>query len=89
MVRRCASSMVASRGLAGDAEAAFLKAINVARGQGAAMLALRAAVRLGRLPVGVADAKANRELLRAARSVVATESRIADIRDADALLLRR
>jgi len=75
--------------LAEDAEAAFLKAVKVARAQGAAMLALRAAIRLGRLPVGAADAKANRELLRAARSAVATESRIADMRDADALLLRR
>ncbi len=81
--------MVASGGLAGDAEAAFLEAINVAQAQGAAILALRAAVRLGRLPFGAADANANRELLRAARSVVATKSRIADVKDADALLLRR
>lgn len=80
--------IVASRGLAGDARTAYLEAIDVARDQGAAMLALRAAVRLGRLPASAADAEANRELLRAARIVVATESRIADIEDADALLKR-
>lgn len=81
--------IVASRGLSGDAEAAFLEAINVARAQGAAMLALRAAVRLSRLPLGAADAKANRELLRAARRVIPTDFRIPDIKDADALLLQR
>lgn len=81
--------IVVSRGLTADAEAAFREAIKVAQAQGAAMLALRAAVRLSRLPLGSADAKANRELLRAARRVVPTDVRIADVSDADALLLQR
>jgi DNA-binding winged helix-turn-helix (wHTH) protein/predicted ATPase len=77
--------------LAGDgdpaqAAASFRQAIDVARGQGAAMLALRAAIRLAGLPVRPAAAAANRRLLRAARNAVPAELGIEEVAQADALL---
>lgn len=71
-----------------EAGASFRRAIQVARGQGAAVLALRAAVRLARLPVGPEAAVANRRLLRAARKAVPADVGVADFAEADALLVR-
>lgn len=80
--------IVASGGDAADAQAAFREAIRVARSQGAAMLVLRAAVRLGRLPSSADETAAGRELLRAARNAVPTGEGLPDTDEADALLLQ-
>jgi DNA-binding winged helix-turn-helix (wHTH) protein/predicted ATPase len=77
--------IVAASKPASEAEAAFLKAVEVAQAQGAAMLALRAAVRLCRLPARPGE-HTNRELLRAARIAVHPSARIPDTEEADALL---
>jgi predicted ATPase len=80
--------IVASGGDAVDAQAAFRKAIEVARSQGAAMLVLRAAIRLGRLPSSADETAAGRELLRAARNAVPPGEGLPDTDEADALLLQ-
>ena len=80
--------ILAARGDAGDAETAFRRAIEVARSQGAAMLVLRAAIRLGRLPSRLGAADSAREHIRAARLAIQTDARIPDTVEADALLVQ-
>jgi predicted ATPase len=80
--------ILAARGDPDDAGASFRQAIEVAQGQGAALLALRAAVRLARLPGRPEAATAYRGLLRAARKALPADVGIADIAQADALLVR-
>jgi DNA-binding winged helix-turn-helix (wHTH) protein/predicted ATPase len=71
-----------------EGAATFRQAIDVARGQGAAVFALRAAVRLARLPARPDASVANRRLLREARKALPADIAIADIVQADALLVR-
>jgi DNA-binding winged helix-turn-helix (wHTH) protein/tetratricopeptide (TPR) repeat protein len=65
------------------AAAAFRKGVDVASRQGAALFALRSAVRLVRL---AGDADGNRDLLAAAREQLSSDSRLPEASEADVLL---
>jgi DNA-binding winged helix-turn-helix (wHTH) protein/predicted ATPase len=78
------------RAAAGEDERAaaadFHDAIDVARGQGAAMLELRAAIRLAQLSRVTDDPGPDRERLRVARMAMPAATVLPDIEEADALL---
>jgi predicted ATPase len=86
-LHRLHGELVLARGDAAGARSAFSKAEELARTQGAAMLVLRAAVRLGRLSLPPEEAGPDRDSLRAARVAMPAGVRLPDIDEADALLL--
>ncbi len=80
--------ILAAGGEAAEAEAAFRKALALARAQGAATLVLRTAIRLGRMASRPDIADPGRGLLHAARVAIPPGVRLPDTDEADLLLVQ-
>jgi DNA-binding winged helix-turn-helix (wHTH) protein/tetratricopeptide (TPR) repeat protein len=79
--------LLATRSDKSEAIEALLRGLDIAREQGAALPALRAAIGLARLSNGSDGGDSAREVLRATRMAIPAGTRVPELEEADALLV--